>query len=194
MKRVTAPSGLVLGLIIGLLSALGAIPAREARATEVGTARSFGLGFALGEPTDIAIVGKYFIDSSNALDFGLGFYDWNDDDRCWWDSRRVRHCNDGLSHVSLHLDYLWQDNLARGTAKLDWYIGAGGRLWIFDDNYRGWDDDNDLALAARMPVGLALSFDRPSFLEVFLELAPALYIIPDLDLELEAFIGVRFFF
>ena len=38
-----------------------------------------------------------------------------------------------------------------------------------------------------------ISFD-PSFLEVFLEIAPAMYIVPGLYLDLEAFLGVRFYF
>jgi hypothetical protein len=45
-----------------------------------------------------------------------------------------------------------------------------------------------------MPVGLDLGFRKPSFLEVFLELAPAVYIVPGVYLDLEAFLGVRFYF
>jgi hypothetical protein len=73
---------------------------------------------------------------------------------------------------------------------------AGGRVWFWDDYYydRVYYDDNDVAFALRMPVGLDFTFRRPSFLEVYLEVAPALYVFPGVDLMAEAFIGVRFYF
>ena len=46
----------------------------------------------------------------------------------------------------------------------------------------------------RMPVGLDLTFARPSFLEVFFELAPIFFVTPFTDLEVEALLGVRFYF
>jgi hypothetical protein len=45
-----------------------------------------------------------------------------------------------------------------------------------------------------MPVGVDLMFRKPDFLEVFLELAPALYLVPGVGLDIEAFLGVRFYF
>jgi hypothetical protein len=155
-----------------------------AAATEVGRGRDFGLGVAFGSPT--SIVGKYFMGRNNALDFGLGFwsYGWR---RC---SARFRggYCDgyDGFDVLSLNADYLWQDALVAGTgANLDWHIGAGGRVWV---------GDGDFAAAARMPLGIDLTFRKPSFLEVFLEIAPALYVVPGLGLDIEAFLGVRFYF
>lgn len=182
MRRV------IFAAFLGLTSLL--LAGRPARATEVGNARSFGLGVAVGAPT--SIVGKLFLSSSDALDFGLGFYTWGHryGDDCWDEKGRHYDCDYRFDHFTINVDYLWQDNLARGTAKLDWHIGAGGRLWLFSgDRYH-----DHAALAARMPIGLDLTFDRPSFLEVFLELAPALYILPGLDLDIEALIGVRFYF
>jgi hypothetical protein len=158
---------------------------RAAHATEVGGSRTFGLGFALGSPT--RIVGKYFLGGGNALDFGVGFWRYG---RSCWHANGVRYCEgDAFDRLSLNVDFLWQEPLAQGTARLDWHIGVGGRIWLFDEYYR-----DDFALAARMPIGLDLTFDRPSFLEVFLELAPALYIFPGVDLDIEAFLGVRFYF
>jgi hypothetical protein len=178
MKRVILRTAVLMGLLFGT----GA----TARATEVGAGRNFGLGFAVGTPT--SIVGKAFLGGENAIDFGLGFWRYGRD--CWHDNRGVRHCyGDGFNRLSINGDYLWQDNLAQGSARLDWHIGAGARMWLFDDYY-----DDNVALAARMPVGLDLTFPRPSFLEVFLELAPALYIVPGVDLDIEAFVGVRFYF
>ena len=51
-----------------------------------------------------------------------------------------------------------------------------------------------MLIFARMPVGLDLTFNKPEFLEVFMEVAPALLLVPEIDLELEAFLGVRFYF
>lgn len=156
-----------------------------ASATEVGRGRNFGLGVAFGSPT--SIVAKYFVGGGNAFDFGIGFwrYGWR---RCyrWGDDRFCDYDGGAFDLVSLNADYLWQDALVHGTgASLDWHIGAGGRVWL---------GDGDFAAAARMPVGLDLTFRKPSFLEVFLEIAPALYIIPPIDLDLEAHLGVRFYF
>jgi len=174
MKRVT----LILALTLGLLASF----VRPAAATEVGTRRNFGLGFALGTPS--SIVGKYFLISENALDFGLGFWRYHNWD-CYDNAGHRYRCGGGT--LGLNADYLWQEPLARGTANLDWHIGVGGRIW-FDDYY-----DHDVGIAARMPVGLDLTFQRPPFIEVFLELAPALYIVPT-TLDIEAFLGVRFYF
>lgn len=162
------------------LALLGLSP--EAAATEVGRGRNFGLGVAFGSPT--SLVAKYFLSRENALDFGLGFWRYGNcpgnDNRPFCDTYRP------FSLVSFNMDYLWQEPIVAGaTASLDWHIGAGGRIWV---------GGGDFALAARMPVGLDLGFRKPSFLEVFLELAPAVYIVPGVYLDLEAFLGVRFYF
>lgn len=152
-------------------------------ASEVGSARNFGLGFQVGDPT--AIVGKAYTGGGNAIDFGLGFARYGyghchrfDGDRCY----RYRH-------VSLHGDYLWQENLVRSRANLDWHIGVGGRFIIWRDV-----PDEDLWMQARMPLGLDLTFARPSFLEVFFEIAPGFIVYPFLDFAIDAAIGVRFYF
>ncbi len=155
----------------------------EAQATEVGRSRRFGLGFAIGEPT--SLVGKYFLSPVNAIDFGVAF------------GRLRRRCEPGVpcdrfGYVSLSGDYLWQDTLAVEAFKLDWHIGPGARLSIADDYYYYYDED--VLIFARMPVGLDLTFNRPDFLEVFAEIAPALLLVPEIDLELEAFVGLRLYF
>jgi hypothetical protein len=179
MKRLLLMTALLLG---------AALVPSPASATEVGNARKFGLGFALGTPT--SIVGKYFVGPANAIDFGVAFWRWGR--RCDGGGPPPgRRCDD-FGYIGLNADYLWQEPLARGTASLDWHIGVGGRMWAGDDDY--YEDNSSVALAARMPVGLDLTFDRPNFLEVFMELAPALYIVPGVFFDVEAFVGVRFYF
>ena len=165
-----------LSIVLGLGAAVLGLPS-SARATEVGSSRNFGLGVAFGSPT--SIVGKYFVGGGNAIDFGLGFWTgWGCNDR--------GYCSDrSLDVLTVNADYLWQDSLARGAkVSLDWHIGAGGRLWA----------GNDTAIAARMPLGLDLYFRKPSFLEVFVEIAPAVSSVPGLYGDIEAFLGVRFYF
>ncbi|HKO91651.1 MAG TPA: hypothetical protein VJU61_10885 [Polyangiaceae bacterium] len=168
----------LLGVGLGLLGQVS-----EASATEVGRGRNFGIGVAFGSPT--SLVAKYFVGGGNALDFGVGFW------RYGWDcpSNKARPFCDNygaFSLVTANVDYLWQDPIVAGSAaSLDWHIGAGGRVWV---------GGGDFALAARMPVGLDLGFRKPNFLEVFLELAPAVYIVPGVYLDLEAMLGVRFYF
>jgi hypothetical protein len=172
---------MIAALLLG--SSLASAPAG---ATEVGTARPIGVGFAIGSP--ISIVGKYFLSDSNALDAGLAFWRWG------------RNCNrgpgpdpcDDWGYLGIAGDYLWHQTLAQGTAKLDWHFGPGGRLWIGDRDYYG--DGSNVALAGRFPIGIDLTFEKPEFLEVFVELAPLLYVIPGLDFDVEGFIGVRFYF
>jgi hypothetical protein len=173
---------LALGLALFLL--LTAVP-QAARATEVGNTRTFGLGFAVGDPT--GIVGKLFLGPGQALDFGLSFARYGGG-RCWNGDQYVA-CN-RTGYVGLNVDYLWQNNIIYDRVTLDWHIGAGGRIWFISDN----DYEDDLALAARMPIGLDLMFANPSFLEVFVELAPSLYLLPGTDFGIEAALGVRFYF
>jgi hypothetical protein len=177
MKRVIPALTLHAAFVLAFVLTAGA-----ARATEVGSGRPFGVGFAIGSP--VALVGKAFLGSRNAIDFGLGSF-----------ARYGRYdCDDRPGHrwcsnLTIHADYLWQEPLARGTANLDWHIGVGGRLWFGDSRY-----EDAFALAGRMPFGLDLTFARPDMLEIFLELAPALYIAPAVGLTIEALIGPRIYF
>jgi hypothetical protein len=172
----------VTAMLAALLLGAGA---RAAQATEVGYGRKIGLGFVLGDPTGLSA--KYWVGATNAIDFGLGFtnYGAGFGPNCYNDNTG-RHCF-GYFDTSVNVDYLWQSNIVRGPAQLDWYIGAGGRIIIFSG--RGFN------AAARMPVGLALMFNNPSFLEVFFEIVPAFYLVtPNWGLNIEGGLGVRFYF
>jgi hypothetical protein len=187
----------VVALLLASASAL--VGSNPAQATEVGGSRNLGLGVAVG--TQTSLVGKYLFDQESGLDFGLSFWRWRRGG-CWYDNRGVRYCDRGYGArygyggLGLQAGYLWQDNLVRREANLDWHIGLGGRVWFWDDYYYdgAYYDDNEVAFAVRMPVGLDFTFRRPSFLEVYVEVAPALYVFPAVDLMAEAFIGVRFYF
>jgi hypothetical protein len=169
--------------IVTAVLLMGAV--RTASATEVGYGRKFGLGIVLGDPTGLSA--KYWVGPTNSLDFGLGFYGYGFYDRCW-DNRPCNRA--GYNSGSFNMDYLWQSNLVRGQAQLDWHIGAGGRIVWYGDCGSGPCAD----LKARMPLGLDLMFANPSFLEVFFEIAPALYVFPRVVADIEGGLGVRFYF
>jgi hypothetical protein len=166
---------------VGLLAL---VDAPRAEATEVGYGRNLGLGFVLGDPT--GFVGKYWVGRTNAIDAGFGFYGYG------WGWCNNRGCG-GNQSFSFNADYLWQSNLVRSTAQLDWHIGAGGRtiIWNNGNNPNG---GGNVALGARMPIGLDLMFNNPNFLEVFFELAPILYVAPGVWFNIEGGLGVRLYF
>jgi hypothetical protein len=177
MKRVTTLSALVL--------AIAAAP-ESARATEVGTARTFGLGVQLFEPT--ALIGKLFLDRNDALDFGVGFWGYG---RCY-NNNGPYTCYNGNQYFSIHFDYLYEESIVDTAVRLDWHVGAGGRM-AFDSYYNG-DGRHDAALFARVPIGLDLGFRRPRWLEVYLEVAPGLWIYPPLAFDIDVGLGARAYF
>ena len=167
-------------------AALMVTAARSAQATDVGYGRKFGLGLELGDPT--GLTAKLWIAPTNAIDFGLGFWGFGVNAGCWRDGAGNLHC-DNFSNGTFNVDYLWQSNIVRGTAQLDWHIGGGGRMiWIGGCSGECFD------LAARMPVGLDLMFSNPSFVEIFFEIAPAFYVVPGFWFDIEGGLGARFYF
>jgi hypothetical protein len=170
---------------LSLISALG----RSARATEVGYNRKFGLGLILGDPT--ALSAKLWVAPTNALDFGVGFNGYGFADRCFTDNNGNTVCNRGgyTNAGTFIMDYLWQSNIVRSTAQLDWHLGAGGSLtWI------GNCSGDCVRLGPRGIIGLDLMFRNPAFLEVFFEFGPVLNIVPAVWLDFEGGLGVRFYF
>jgi hypothetical protein len=138
--------------------------------------KSFGLGIILFEP--IGLTAKYYLSPSTALDFAFGEYDrFRDDD-----------------DLGAHVDFLWHP-LTLVTADpflLPLYFGLGGRLVGDDDE----GDDDDIDAAIRVPVGISLDFNRAP-VDVFFEFAILIELInedSDDDVDLDAAIGVRYYF
>lgn len=178
MKRV---------ILFTLLLACITTVSRRASATEVGSSRPFGLGVQLFEPT--ALIGKYFLDRNDALDFGVGFWGYG---RCY-DANGPYYCDRSNGFFSLHFDYLYEETIVQNAPiKLDWHAGVGGRM-VFN-SYVDNHGTHDVALFARVPLGLDLTFRRPSWLEVYLEIAPGLWVIPPLTFDIDVGLGVRAYF
>jgi hypothetical protein len=180
----------IFAVLLTLVAAAGLSAAPGlAQATEVGSTRNFGLGFQIGDPT--AITAKAFVGGRHAFDFGLGFggwgYGW-----CTDANDHTYRCGSLNHNVSLHADYLYQENILNMTNRLDWYAGLGGRVIMsaYGSNNLG----RDVVMLARVPLGLAVTFQRPSFLEVYLEIAPAIVVFPPLDFAVDVGLGARAYF
>ena len=123
---------------------------------------------------------KYRLSQQNSFDAALGF---------------------GFgANLHMHADWLYEgdDLLDDSGARLGWFVGVGGVV-IFDDhddNGQGNDDneDDEVDLGARVPVGLELRFSELRQLELFAEIALGIEIVDDPGPFLSGGIGARWFF
>lgn len=136
--------------------------------------RGFGLGIIIGEPTGISA--KTWLGHASALDFALA-----------WSFK-------GRNFLTLHADYLIHNFrlIKVDKGQLPFYYGIGGRIkFRGDDNRPG--ESNDTRLGVRVPVGLAYLLENVR-LDLFVEIVPLLELVPETDFDLNAAIGVRYFF
>jgi hypothetical protein len=139
--------------------------------------RGFGLGIILGEPTGVSLKG--WQGKSTAIDGALA-----------WSFA-------GNDFFQIHGDYLSHNFalLKVEKGKLPFYYGIGGRIKFFGDgsNRRGRDNNDKTRIGVRVPLGLAYLFERTA-LDIFLEVVPILDLIPETEFDLNAAIGIRYFF
>ena len=137
------------------------------------------IGAFIGEPTGLDV--KLGLSRNSALDLLFGWYShWNDRDRI----------DDG---AYAHVTYLVTPLVTTGSSVIvPLRIGIGGA--VFDDAGRF---DQDLHLALRLPLEIALVFRR-SPIEIYGEIALKATIIDGGDnhpfLDLDGGIGIRFYF
>ncbi|MBM4171002.1 MAG: hypothetical protein FJ214_03935 [Ignavibacteria bacterium] len=126
-----------------------------------------GLGIILGEPTGIS--GKYWLDNTKAIDFGLAYS---------FVSKN--------SALSLHADYLYHAfDVIKSTERFPIYYGFGARLRLVNGA--------ENMLGARGVIGIAwLSSKIP--IDAFIELVPVFNLFPSTSLNLDLAIGSRYFF
>src|ERR1051325_1530873 len=124
-----------------------------------------GIGIIAGEPT--GLTGEYRLSDRTAIDMALGFDLFADRD------------------LYVHADFLFvlPDLLSGGSVGLSPYLGPGGFLVAV----------HAVVLGARVPFGLSLDFTKAP-LQIFLELAPRLEIIPDVHLDRGGALGFRYYF
>ncbi len=127
----------------------------------------FELGLILGEPTGIST--KIWFDRDTALD---GAVSW---------SLRERDEKD----LYIHADFLWHNYrfINDSSGLLPLYYGIGARVVLADD----------ARLGARAPVGISWLLNGAP-LDLFIEIAAILDIIPETDFDINGGIGIRFIF
>jgi len=144
----------------------------------------FGLGLIIGEPTGLSA--KYWMDKTQAIDFLLAF-SFNDNNNNY-------NNDNNLNHLVLAADYLYHIDVFHPRAvELPLYVGIGGKLAFWDRGNGRYRDDGDIGIALRVPLGIDLLL-RSVPLEFFLEIVPGIYIIPGTNAEIDAGIGVRYYF
>jgi hypothetical protein len=128
----------------------------------------FGIGIYLGEPT--GITAKLWLSTESALDVCAA---WSFID---------------LHNITFHIfgDYLFHIhdlfNVPSGTPSF--YCGIGGRIIILTEK---------IIIGIRIPVGIAYFLEKPP-LEIFMEIAPLMEVVPATMFTISAGIGVRWFF
>ena len=126
---------------------------------------TFGLGIIIGEPTGVSA--KLWVSERSAF---VADAAWS-----FSDEAALTLVADYLLH---NLDLI---NVEKG--QLPVYFGVGGRVKF----------ESESKVGIRIPVGIAYIFDGMP-LDAFFEIAPLLDLVPDTEFELNAAIGIRYFF
>jgi hypothetical protein len=143
--------------------------------------RNVGLGVQLGFPTALTL--EFATSSYTSVVLGLGAFGY-------------RFFTPAISIYGDHLWHLGGLGSAR-SINLSWYVGVGAWVTVYRDGYQytgyGYGGDSNLALAARVPIGLDLALGEVPLM-FYAELVPALLVYPAIDVGLGASIGARIFF
>lgn len=142
--------------------------------TAFGMQEGVGVGLIIGEPTGFVV--KKWLNGEAAIDGAIA---WS---------------FDGEDSLHLHGDYLLhndtlikdQQNQPRKTIPV--YYGLGARV-KFEDDKKG----EDLQVGIRVPLGINFLL-REHPIDFFAEIVPVMDFAPDTELDLNAAIGVRYFF
>ncbi len=127
----------------------------------------FGAGIILGEPTGLSFKG--WTSGTNAIDAGIA-----------WSFRNP-------SSFHFHADYLWHNfSVFKTTETIPLYYGIGGRVKIGKDG-------EDTRFGVRAVIGVDYIF-KSAPVDIFLELAPVVDLVPGTDLTANGGLGVRFWF
>lgn len=127
--------------------------------------RGLGLGVMIGEPTGISCKG--WLSHSGAIQLGVG-----------WPS---------LSETQgtvVSAEYIWHSHIFSSREYLPLFYGLGGLFGVSSGSDR---------MAARGIFGIAW-WPHHSSLDIFLQLAPALYFKPSSRFDFDFGFGIRYFF
>ena len=133
-------------------------------------AQNFAAGVILGEPTGLS----FTVDQGRG-----GFWDFG-----------LAYSLDKNDNLHFHVDRLWSSPLANENGmRTRLYYGIGGRLLSHE---KGGGDD-ELRLALRAPLGLSFRFRR-SPVELFVEGALLMDVVPSTETDFNAGVGLRYHF
>lgn len=152
---------------IAIIVLLLAVSSANARSQD-----DFGIGIIIGEPTGLSL--KYWLDEECAVD---GAAAWSNSE------------NDSFQ---LHGDYLIHNYELLEADKLPVYYGIGARLKFKDSDGRG-RNENYAMFGIRVPFGVTYLFEYEP-LDLFFEVVPVLDLSPDVEVDINAAVGLRFYF
>lgn len=167
--------------------------------------RNFGLGVVFPSPTGLSA--KLWTSGTTALDFVLGwsggyrdgYYDPSCNDSRFYD-RNYNYCNDyyydyrggrgyygdGMRNLHIHADYLFHNfNIIRTSERFPLYAGPGVAL--------NWWRYEFLEVGVRGDFGVAW-LPRRAPMDVYLEVAPVVYLIPYPNFNVDLGLGTRYYF
>lgn len=143
--------------------------------------RGFGLGVMIGDPTGLS--GKLWTGNDRALGFGLAWGPWHS----------------GYLHAHADLLFHNMDIFKVSVGRLPLYYGPGLRLQSWNGG-RYWNrgryvdhPGTYVTLGVRFPVGLVYLVDNAP-VDIFLEAAPTLDLLPGTYLNFDGGLGVRYYF
>jgi hypothetical protein len=153
------------------------------------TDKQFGVGLAYGSFGG-GLNAKMRMQQDAALVLGFNY-----DSHRYYDDRYNRYDDDG--DWALHVDYIVKHyyNVIRvPKGKMPLYLGLG--VGIVEDGWRRdyWDNDEEMGLAGRIPLGIAYECPPGVPLDFFLEAVPTLWLIPGMNVDFDLGLGLRFWF
>jgi hypothetical protein len=150
----------------GLLLALcGALlPAQES---------GFGAGLVAGEP--LGVNAKLWISQTIALDAAAA----------WSFYRKTGSGERMAGAYYVHAGYLrhFYDVVKADSGTFVFFVGFGGKITFREEFYFG----------VRLPIGLTYMIENQP-LDIFIELAPAVVLIPGTTSDMGAIVGIRYWF
>ena len=123
-----------------------------------------GAGVIFGEPTGISL--KSWMSSKTAIDAAIAWSALDD-------------------FLYVHADFLIHnfDIIDVSDGQLPLYFGLGAKVGF----------GNDVVFGARIPIGLDYMFGSAP-LDIFVEIVPGLTLVPGIDFDIDAGIGIRYWF
>lgn len=138
-------------------------------ASIVSAANTIGAGFILGDPS--GLTAKIFMGKSDAIDIGIG---------------------ESADDLYIYADYLRHFHGVFPINELVFYLGVGAGFHDWEKDRKD-DHEEENRIDVRIPIGLEYTFTKVP-VGIFLELVPALRIIPDVDFDIRGGLGARYYF